>query len=129
MALGGRDHPFMTSDVPEEAAVLAWTLRHESGGLSDRGAATLKRPSLYDWSDVDVRVEPAEGGVWLRCDTLVCGLRLVASEAGRFEDNGFILLPGDKRWVGFVGPDGQPASPGVVQSVHLGHYQSVSGRP
>ena len=129
MALGGRDHPFMTSDVPEEAAVLAWTLRHESGGLSDRGAATLKRPSLYDWSDVDVRVEPAEGGVWLGCDTLVCGLRLVASEAGRFEDNGLILLPGEKRWVGFVGPDGQPASPGMVQSAHLGHYQSVSGRP
>lgn len=127
--LGGRDHPFMTSDVPEEAAVLTWLLRHESGAWSDRGATPLKRPSLYDWTDADVRVESAASGVWLECDTLVCGLRLTASEAGHFEDNGFILLPGERRWVGFVSPDGEPATPGTVQWAHLGQYRPVSGHP
>lgn len=124
--MGQRDKPVMTTDMPEEAAVLTWSLRTESGAWTDRGAATLAPAASYDWQDVQVRVEVGEGGVWLACDTLVCGVRLTASAAGHFADNGFILLPRERRWIGFEGPDGQPVSPGEVELTHLGHYRSPS---
>jgi len=50
-------------------------------------------------------------------------VQLRAEAEGRFEDNGFMYLPGTRRWVGFTGSDTTVAGPGAVSVAHLGMYR------
>lgn len=122
-AFGERDKPFMTQDVPDDAAVVAWSLRTEEGAWVDRGASTLKPASAYEWKDAEVQIMPAEGGVWIESDALLCGVQLRAEAEGRFEDNGFMYLPGARRWIGFANADTAMTGPGAVRLAHLGMYR------
>jgi hypothetical protein len=54
---------------------------------------------------------------------------LTADTEGRFEDNGFILLPGKPHWVGFQAPDGSSVKPGQVEVAHLGQYSKAGFGP
>ncbi len=122
-AFGERDKPFMTRDVPGEAAVLAWSLRTEDGAWIDRGASPLKPASSYDWVDAKFDVTPGDGGVWIESDAVLCGVQLRAEAEGRFDDNGFMYLPGAPRWIGFVNADTTMTGPGSVRVAHLGMYR------
>lgn len=122
-AFGERDKPFMTQDVPDDAAVVAWSLRTEEGAWVDRGASTLKPASSYEWMDAEVQVTPAEGGIWIESNAVLCGVQLLAEAEGRFEDNGFMYLPGARRWIGFANADPAMTGPGAVRVAHLGMYR------
>ena len=120
---GENDAPFITEDVPDEAAILAWSLRTEDGAWVDRGALPLKPASSFDWVNAEVEVTPAEGGVWIESDAVLCGVQLWAEAEGRFEDNGFMYLPGAPRWIGFANADTNVTVPGTVRLAHMGMYR------
>lgn len=120
---GAYDKPFTTQDVPDEIAVLAWSLRTEDGAWVDQGASPIRPASSYDWVDAEVEVTSAEGGVWIESDAVLCGVQLRAEAEGRFEDNGFMYLPGAPRWIGFANADTAMTGPGAVNVAHLGMYQ------
>ena len=65
-----------------------------------------------------------EHGIRLRTDAVAAGVWLRSAAEGRFEDNGFTLLPGEDRVVRFFGPSGEPADPGEVQVVHFAEVQA-----
>ncbi|MBL6619483.1 MAG: hypothetical protein ISP54_03915, partial [Flavobacteriales bacterium] len=102
---------------------VAWSLRTEKGAWVDRGASTLQPASAYEWKDAEVQIMPAEGGVWIESDALLCGVQLRAEAEGRFEDNGFMYLPGARRWIGFANADTAMTGPGAVRLAHLGMYR------
>ncbi len=60
--------------------------------------------------------------MWLASDAVACGVRLTSDTEGRFEDNGFIVLPGKLHWVGFKSSDGRIAVPEQVKVEHLAMY-------
>lgn len=77
-----------------------------------------------DWPSAKIELSPQDGGVWLQSEQLTGGVRLVSQSQGRFSDNGFILLPGERKWVGFVSPSGEPVQPESVEVMHMGDYQT-----
>ena len=115
--------------LKEEQAILAWSWTSYEGVSLDSGAVALDRPAAMDWLPVEVRCTPAVGGVWLQSEAPVCGVQLTAETEGRFEDNGFILLPGKPHWVGFQAPDGSSVRPDQVEVAHLGQYSKAGFGP
>ncbi len=109
----------------EEQALLTWSWTSYAGEPLDSGVVALSRPAAIKWPSTEVLCTPDEGGVWLQSEVPVCGVRLTAETEGRFEDNGFILLPGRRHWVGFQSPNGQKARPEQVKVAHLGMYSAA----
>ena len=62
----------------------------------------------------------------LTADAPAVGVWLRSATEGRFEDNGFTLLPGEDRVIRFFGPSGQPADPGEVTVVHFAQFQTAA---
>ena len=71
---------------------------------------------------VEVQCTPEMGGVWLSSDAVACGVQLTSTTQGRFENNGFIMLPGQRYWIGCQSSDGDEVVPQQVKVAHLGMY-------
>lgn len=108
--------------LPEEQGVMAWIWKSYEGTTLDSGLVALDRPSEMVWPAAQVVCTPDSGGVWLASDAVACGVRLTSDTEGRFEDNGFIVLPGKLHWVGFKSSDGRIAVPEQVKVEHLAMY-------
>jgi len=73
---------------------------------------------------LSVRVRPSGDGAVVRASGGVAAwVVLTTTAAGRFEENGFFLRPGEERAVNFVplDPDGAPAEPLTAASVRVEH--------
>ena len=114
----------MAVAMPTEDGVLVWSWTAEDGELLDAGAATMRPASAMDWPSAKIELSPQDGGVWLQSEQLTGGVRLVSQSQGRFSDNGFILLPGERKWVGFVSQSGEAAQPESVEVMHMGDYRN-----
>lgn len=113
--------------VLPESQVLAWrwTAEDDGGEILDEGSRTFRPVGEMDWmlpGELDVQVD--DEGVTLETRVPVPGVWLRSAEEGRFEDNGFTLMPGRPRTIRFMGPSGEAASPGEVSVVHFGQLQA-----
>ena len=71
----------------------------------------------------ELGVQTDDEGVTLETRVPVPGVWLRSAEEGRFEDNGFTLMPGRPRTIRFTGSAGEATSPGEVSVVHFGQLQ------
>lgn len=106
----------------QNQAFLAWSWMSDQGLPLDSGIVALDRPAAMNWSTVEVQCTPEVGGVWLSSDAVACGVQLTSTTQGRFENNGFIMLPGQRYWIGFQSSDGDEVVPQQVKVAHLGMY-------
>ena len=110
--------------LPKQPAVLAWSWMSYEGVSLDQGVVALSRPAAMPWIPVQVMCTPDSGGVWLTADGVACGVRLTTESKGRFADNGFMLLPGEPKWVGWLPSSGDKVALQEVNITHLGMYQN-----
>ena len=110
--------------LPKQPAVLAWSWMSYEGVSLDQGVLALSRPAAMPWIPVQVMCTPDSGGVWLTADGVACGVRLTTESKGRFADNGFMLLPGEPKWVGWLPSSGDKVALQEVNITHLGMYQN-----
>ena len=103
-------------------AFLTWSWTSEAGFPLDSGVVALDRPAAMNWSSVEVQCTPEVGGVWLNSEAVACGVQLTSTTQGRFDNNGFIMLPGQRYWIGFQSTDGSEVAPQQVKVTHLGMY-------
>ena len=108
-----------------QEALCAWSWRNETGQIVDEGIFFPRPVSQVDWPASSVRVEPTGDGVMLKTGAPTAGVWLRAEHAGRFEDNGFLLLPHCPKRLRFLDPDGAPADPGLVRVTHFAEVQSA----
>ena len=114
------------AEVVSEDHIMTWRWEggDGSGALLDHGCHTFRSVGQLDWPDAEVRLQAVQGGVRLGTDAPVAGVWLRSPEEGRFEDNGFILLPGEEKTVRFIGSSGLAVDPGAVTVVHFGQLQA-----
>lgn len=110
--------------LPKQPAVLAWSWTSYEGASLDTGVVALSRPASMSWIPTKVQCSPDSGGVWLTADAVACGIRLTTAAKGRFEDNGFTLLPGERKWVEWLPSSGDRTVPSDVEVKHLGMYHN-----
>ena len=103
-------------------AFLTWSWTSEAGFPLDSGVVALDRPAAMNWSSVEVQCTPEVGGVWLNSEAVACGVQLTSTTQGRFDNNGFMMLPGQRYWIGFQSTDGSEVVPQQVKVTHLGMY-------
>lgn len=120
LALG----PFSTeSMVPmpwmEEGVIAAWRWTTEEGRVLDAGVFCPSPVVALDWPDAEIQLVTGPEGVKLTTNVPAAGVWLRSEREGRFEDNGFFLLPGQAREVRFVDVSGEFAHPGEVSLVHF----------
>ena len=101
-----------------------WTGRDRAATVHDAGHHTFRPVGDLEWEAATLQVDTVEQGVRLSTDAPVAGVWLRSAAEGRFEDNGFFLVPGRPRTVRFLDPSGQPADPGDVRVVHFGQGQT-----
>jgi len=103
-----------------------WTGRDRAATVHDAGHHTFRPPGALDWAPAGLQVETVEHGVQLSTDVPMAGVWLRSDEEGRFEDNGFFLLPGPARTVRFLNPSGQLTDPNRVRVTHFGQGQRTA---
>ena len=101
-----------------------WAAGDSAATFIDTGHHTFRPAGILDWEFTPIEADSVEHGIRLRTDAVAAGVWLRSAAEGRFEDNGFTLLPGEDRVVRFFGPSGEPADPGEVQVVHFAEVQA-----
>ena len=101
-----------------------WTGRDRAATVHDAGHHTFRSVGDLEWGAARLQVDTVEQGVRLSTDVPAAGVWLRSASEGRFEDNGFFLVPGRPRTVRFLDPSGQLADPGDVRVVHFGQGQT-----
>ena len=114
------------AEVVSDRHILSWQWigRDRAATVHDAGHHTFRPVGDLKWEAVTLQVETMEHGVRLSTDVPAAGVWLCSASEGRFEDNGFFLVPGRPRTVGFLDPSGQLADPGDLRVVHFGQGQT-----
>lgn len=111
--------------IPDEHILTwQWATADSAASLIDAGHHTFRPAGSLDWAPTIIQADTVRHGVSLTTDAPAVGVWLRTVAEGRFEDNGFTLLPGEVRVVRFFGPDGEPAAPGEIRVVHFAEIQA-----
>lgn len=100
-----------------------WLSSDSAATVIDAGCHTFRPVGRLNWQGAEIQADAVGEAIRLRTDVPAAGVWLRSDEEGRFEDNGFFLLPGRERVVRFYGPSGELADPGAVSVVHFGQVQ------
>ena len=111
--------------IPDEHILTwQWATTDSVTILIDAGHHTFRPAGSLDWVPTIIQADTVRHGVRLTTDAPAVGVWLRSAAEGRFEDNGFILLPDERRVVQFFGPSGEPADPGEIRVVHFAEVQA-----
>ena len=123
-------NPFQTLErtfpKPKNACpIVTWTWTSDSGEIIDKGHQLFSKPSEIHWPEAEIQIMRDGLAVALRSDSIAYGVRLVASEKGRFSENGILILPGieNTQRLTFLPSDIGSATPGHIKVQHLGEFQ------
>ena len=106
-------------------ALCAWSWRNEAGQIVDEGVFCPKHTGEVAWPAAAVQLDVTAEGAMLATDVPAAGVWLRAEREGRFEDNGFLIVPGKPKTVRFLNPQGVPSHPGQVRVTHFAELQSA----
>ena len=110
---------------PGPDVLCAWSWQAAGGDVLDAGVFFPQPVGEVQWPACSIAVEPTDSGVVLTSDAPAAGVWLRSAEEGRFDNNGFTLLPGKPKAIGFQNLQGVPAPPGQVQVTHFAEIQAA----
>ena len=100
---------------PEPEVLCVWNWSSDAGESIDQGVFLPARVGQVQWPDAEVQITVEQHGVLLFSNRATAGIWLCSDQAGHFEDNGFMLAPGQSRRIRFLDEEGRPADPGKVR--------------
>lgn len=106
---------FIPMPWPDREVLCIWNWSAGTGESFDQGAVLPARVGEVQWPNAGIQLTVEEQGVVLNSSRPAAGVWLRSDRAGRFEDNGFMLAPGQPRRIRFLDEEGRPADPGEVR--------------